>query len=86
MKDAYTLNPDVVFKRLDDRMVLIHLETNQVFELNDTGARIWEMLEAGADEDDIAERLSAEFEVAPEQLQRDLNDLLRELTSQGLIS
>ena len=86
MKNAHTLNPDVVFKRLDDRMVLIHLETNQVFELNDTGARIWEMLEAGADEDDIAERLSAEFEVAPEQLQRDLNDLLRELTSQGLIS
>jgi hypothetical protein len=86
MTTPHTLNPDVVFKRIGERMVLIHLETNQIFELNNTGARIWEMLEAGTPEDDILERLSAEFEVAPEQLKRDLNDLLRELTSQGLIA
>lgn len=86
MTTPHTLNPDVVFKRLGERMVLIHLETNQIFELNSTGARIWELLEAGTPEDDIFERLSAEFEVAPEQLKRDLNDLLRELTSQGLIA
>jgi len=86
MTTPHILDPDVVFKRLGERMVLIHLETNLVFELNNTGARIWELLEAGTPEDDILERLSAEFEVAPEQLKRDLNDLLRELTSQGLIT
>ena len=86
MTPTHTLNPNVVFKRLGERMVLIHLETNQVFELNSTGARIWEMLEAGTPEDDIAERLTAEFEVAPSQLRQDLIDLLRDLRSEGLIS
>ncbi len=86
MTNPHTLDPDLVFKRLGERMVLIRLETNQVFEFNSTGARIWEMLDADAHEDEIVERLSAEFEVTPEQLKQDLNGLLRELTSQGLIS
>ena len=86
MKYPPTFNPNVVFKRLGERMVLIHLETNQVYEFNSTAARIWEMLEAGALEDEIAQRLSAEFEVAPEQLKQDVSDLLHELAVNGLIS
>ena len=66
--------------------MLVSLATNQVFELNSTGARIWEMLDEGACEDEIVERLSAEFDAPPEQLEKDLGDLLRELRAQGLIT
>ena len=86
MKSPYTLNPDVEFRRLGDRMVLVHLETNQVYELNSTGARVWELLEAGAQEDEILKRLTAEFEGEPEQLRRDVDDLIRDLKSEGLVS
>ncbi len=74
------------FRRLGDRLVLVHLVTNQVYELNNTGARVWERLEAGAKEAEILERLTAEFEVGTEKLRRDVEDLLRELKSAGLIS
>jgi PqqD family protein of HPr-rel-A system len=86
MKDTYTLNPDVEFRRLGERMVLVHLASNQVFELNNTGARVWELLQAGADTEEILERLSEEFEVDPKQLRRDVIDLLEELKTAGLIS
>jgi PqqD family protein of HPr-rel-A system len=86
MKDTHTLNPDVEFRRLGDRMVLVHLETNQVYELNSTGARVWELLEAGAQADEILDRLTEEFEVEGKQLRQDIGDLLGELTSAGLIS
>ena len=86
MKSPYTLNSDVEFRRLGDRMVLVHLETNQVYELNSTGARVWELLEAGAQDDEILDRLTEEFEGEPEQLRQDVDDLLRELKSAGLIS
>ena len=86
MKSPYTLNPDVEFRRLGDRMVLVHLETNQVYELNSTGARVWELLEAGAQEDEILKRLTAEFEGEPEQLRQDVDDLIRDLKSEGLVS
>lgn len=86
MSASHTTAPGVVFKRLDQRMVLVRLETNQVFELNDTGARIWEMLDAGAGEEEILERLISEFEVAPDQLRRDLDTLVEELQSAGLLT
>jgi hypothetical protein len=86
MNDTYTLNPDVEFRRLGERMVLVHLATKEVFELNSTGARVWELLGEGARKGEILERLKNEFEVGPQQLQHDVDDLLRELKSAGLIS
>ncbi len=67
-------------------MVLLSLATNTVFELNDTGARIWELLEAGTGKNQILEHLITEFEVEPVQMQKDLDTLLEELKSKGLIS
>jgi hypothetical protein len=86
MNDAYALDPDVEFRRLGERMVLVHLDTNQVYELNNTGARVWELLAAGTGKDKILEQLTTEFEVELEQLRHDVEDLLRELESAGLIS
>jgi len=86
MKSPYTLNPDVEFRRLGEQMVLVHLDTNQVYELNNTGARVWELMGAGANEDEILDRLTANFEVGPEQLRQDVEALLQELKSAGLIS
>ena len=86
MKDTYALNPDVEFRRLGERMVLVHLDTNQVYELNSTGARVWELLEAGAQDNEILDRLTEEFEVELEELRQDIDDLLKELKSAGLIS
>jgi PqqD family protein of HPr-rel-A system len=86
MNDTYTIHPDVEFRRLGEEMVLVHLSTNQVFELNNTGARVWELLESGAHTEEILERLSAEFDVEPEQLRRDVTRLLEELEAAGLIA
>ena len=40
-------NPDVIARHLGDGAVLVHIPTNQVYELNHTGARVWELM-AGA--------------------------------------
>jgi len=86
MKGAATPNPDVVFKRLGDRMVLVHLATNQIFELNDTGARVWELLHEGITGDALVDRLSEEFEVESSTLRNEIKSLLSELVDEGLIA
>jgi hypothetical protein len=86
MNGPYHPNPDVVFKRLEDRMVLVHLSTNQIFELNHTGARVWELLLDGISGDALVDRLTVEFEVDPSTLRTEIQALLSDLVEEGLIA
>jgi hypothetical protein len=82
---AYVPTTDVVSRRVGQGAVLVHLATNRIFELNATGARIWELMEAQADRDAILQSLAAEFDVAPEQASEELNHLIGELQREGLL-
>jgi hypothetical protein len=77
---------DVVFRRLGATGVLVHLGTNEIFELNDTGARIWELIVAGQDEPSIAVALAAEFHVDEPTASREVARLAGELRSRQLIT
>ena len=84
--DTFRPQPDVVSRRLDEQTVLVNLRTNRIFELNRTGARLWDVLGEGSSESQIVERLLAEFEVPQEQLEREVRALLDQLLDEGLIS
>jgi hypothetical protein len=78
-------NPDVVHRRLEDEIVLVHLETNRIFALNSTGARLWQLIEEGHDEAEIRARLLQEFDVTPSRLNREVDSVLAELAAEGLV-
>jgi Coenzyme PQQ synthesis protein D (PqqD) len=77
----------VVSKPVGDAIVLVHVASNRIFELNQSGARIWALVERGASRDEICRRLSEEFDVgnAEGNIDASVDDLLAQLASQGLI-
>jgi hypothetical protein len=75
----------VASQRLGDETVLVHLRTNAVYTLNETGARMWELLGEGLDRDAMLRQLEQEFDVSEEQLVREVDELLSELTREGLV-
>ena len=77
---------EVVSRRLDDIVVLIHLKTNRIFELNATGARLWELIGAGSTLGEIREIMLNEFDVAPVDLADEIAALTRQLESEELIA
>jgi hypothetical protein len=77
---------DVVSRRLEDEVVLVHLRTNRIYTLNETGARLWELLREGRSRAEIEEQLFQEFEVERDQLQEEVERLLSLLTREGLVS
>jgi hypothetical protein len=83
---ALRLNPDVIAKRLDQAIVLVHIATNRIFELNETGARVWELLGQGLDADRIARHLIDEFDVDDVRAADELKDLLMQLQAEGLLT
>ena len=79
------INPDVVARRLEEEVVLVHLATNEIYRLNSTGARFWELLGEGLELDDVKRSLESEFEVQRETLDDEVERLVAELTDQGLL-
>lgn len=77
---------DVVAQRLGDEVVVVHLRTNQIFILNRTGARFWELIESGSDLDSVREKMLAEFEVEESQLMKELEDFVEHLSRAELIN
>jgi hypothetical protein len=78
-------SPNVVSSRLGDGAVLVHLETNQIFELNTTGVRAWELISEGLDLDAVIDQLGREFDVEAGRVRAEVTDLVAALVQQGLL-
>jgi hypothetical protein len=78
-------NPDVVWRRLGETVVLIHVPSSQIFELNHTGARIWELLHDDAGRADVAGRLATEFDISRADADRALAGLVDSLRAERLV-
>jgi hypothetical protein len=72
-KTATTLrrDPTLPFQRMDEDAIVVDPRTREVHLLNETGARIWELLETASSVDEVAEALEDEYEgAAPGALRR----------------
>jgi hypothetical protein len=78
--------PDtVIFTTVEQDAILLNTSTNQYFALEEVGMRLWELISAGQGLREAHQTLLAEYEVAPEELERDLLDLLERLKENGLV-
>ena len=76
---------DVVFRQLNDEVVLVHLKTNQIYALNPTAARFWQLLDEGLDAAAIRRTLTAEFDVEDAVVDREMAAMLRSLAAERLV-
>jgi len=79
-------NPEVIAKRLDQTTVLVDISTSHIFELNETGTRIWEMLGQGLEAEGIVQALVREFDVTDAQAADEVNNRLLRLRAEGLLT
>lgn len=90
---ASALTPSTVVKRsdnqvfcvLDDEVALLNLDRAQYYGLNDTGAHIWQSLEAPRSVADLCQDVLAHFEVASDVCRQDVLDFLAHMQEAGLI-
>jgi len=75
-----------VSRRVGDRLVLIHLQTNQIYELNETSARLWELLNESADVSLAEQQLFEEFEVDRTRLAAEIESTVSALTAARLLT
>lgn len=81
----YRAIPEALVATLSDGAVLLNLQTKRYFSLNETGTRIWEQVQEGADEESIVGTMVREYEVDEATARREVRRILDELMEAELI-
>lgn len=80
----------MVFRKIEDETLLVPIRSNvgdldNIYVLNDTGARIWELLDGKISAAGIRDIISTEYEATSEEAERDVKVFLENLESVGAI-
>ncbi len=80
-----TAAPDVLFQEVEGELVLLDLAGERYWALDDVGARCWQLLLEHGERDAVLAALLAEFDVEEATLRSDVDALIEQLESAGLI-
>lgn len=81
----WTTASDVVVQRLGDAMVIVQLQTDAILELNETAARLVELLADGKTVDEAVEALAAEYAANVEDVRKDVQQTLASLAAEQVL-
>lgn len=76
---------DIIWKAVDDEILLLDTASAYYFSLNETGSEIWKLLNDGKDADEIADVLCERYDADRSTICSDIAELLRELQSQNIL-
>jgi len=85
LDDRAAIPPEVLVRQLGEETVILDLASGTYFGLDESGTRIWQLLQQGATLREVCNAMLAEFDAAPQDIERDVLDLARELSGRGLI-
>ena len=78
--------PEVRFQVVSGEAVLLDLDSEDIFRLNEIGTRVWELLIEHEVPETVLQTMLTEFEVDQEVLRTDMKQLLAELLEADLLT
>lgn len=85
LQSKITVPTDVLFRDLSGEAVILNLADGTYYGLDEVGTRMWELLSESGRLDQTYQTLLQEYDVTPEQLEKDLLRLVEQLVSRGLL-
>ena len=82
---------NVVFRKIENEYILVPIKSNAaeldyIYVLNDVGARVWELIDGARMVGDIKDIICSEYDVTPETVAADLEDLFNELEALSTVA
>ncbi|HLZ11428.1 MAG TPA: PqqD family protein [Candidatus Acidoferrum sp.] len=84
--DRVVVPQHVLVRFMDRESVLLNLETERYFGLDETGTRMWQVVTSAPNIDAALQQLTEEYDAQPEVLRSNLTELLGRLVENGLLS
>jgi hypothetical protein len=82
---VFCIPEEVLFQEVSGETVLLDLESESYFGLDEIGTRVWVLLNEGKSVGQMVDVLLEEYEVDRATLEGDVDELLGELIEAGLI-
>ena len=76
---------DQLSRDVGDETVILGMRETMYYGLNPVGARVWSLIQEPRRVDEICETILSEYDVDPEQCERDVHELLTQLADEKLI-
>lgn len=84
--DQKIIFADSVFaQEVDGEMVLLDMESENYFGLDEVGTSIWQVMQEKETLKEVFDALLEQYEVEAEVLERDLSDFVGKLLESGLV-
>ena len=83
--DRVTVPDDVLISQLQEESVILNLESERYYGLDDVGTSFLSALTTSDSIETAYDRLSREYDVDPQELRDDLLALVENLIDQGLL-
>jgi hypothetical protein len=77
---------DVLARELEGESVILNLETERYYGLDQVGTRTWNVITTASSLDAAFDVLLAEYDVDPDTLRTDMANLIEELAANGLLT
>ncbi|GEM_PF-882894 len=76
---------NVSCRTINGQAYILLEDKNEFFCLNESGSKIWEMINGLVTEQDVIDMMMNEYEASFEEIANSVNDFISELASQGMI-
>jgi Coenzyme PQQ synthesis protein D (PqqD) len=77
--------PQVLFQEVEGELVLLDMQGERYYTLDDVGTRCWQLLAEQGDIDKVVAAMLTEFDVDEATLRSDLDALIAKLSAAGLV-
>ena len=77
--------PDLLATEFHSEFVILNLKDGVYYGLDDVGARVWMLLQSPLTVQTLRETLVSEYDVEPSRCDEDIQSLLGDLVSRGLV-
>ena len=81
-----TRNPGAAYRIYDGQATIVLPEQARVTVLNEVGSLVWDRIDGRRSLGEILDAVNDAFDVAPEQLERDVKEFLDALREQRMVS
>jgi len=85
MGEVLTRNNEILWKLIEDKVVLLDMDEGRAITLNEVGSHIWTSLEKEKTNDELVQDVTSAFDIGEDTARKDTNAFLDDMLKRDLI-